>query len=78
MNSHIYPVYSNKKHQILIDFDNYSVHQNALPWGRGAKSDHETSNAEIGNVESGDKAASESKMAFLRSLDTFYLLNIEH
>ena len=46
--------------------------------GRDATSDHETSDAEIGDAETGDEGASESKMAFLRGLDTVYLLNIEH
>ena len=40
--------------------------------------DYETSNAGIGDDETGDKGASESKIAFLRGLDTVYLLNIEH
>ena len=48
------------------------------PWRRGATSDHETIDAEIGDVEIGDEGASESKMTFLRGLDTVYLLNIEH
>ena len=52
--------------------------RSALPWEHGTTSDHETSDAKIGDVETGDEGASESKMAFLRGLDTVYLLNIEH
>ena len=55
-----------------------SASQNALSWGRGATSDNETSGAEIGNFKTSDEGASDSKMAFLRGLDTVYLLNIEH
>ena len=50
----------------------------ALSWGRGATSDHETSGADIGDVETGDAGASESNMAFLRGLDAVYPLNIDH
>ena len=36
--------------------------------GGGATSDHETSDAEIGDVETDDEGASEIKMKFLRGL----------
>ena len=55
-----------------------SPRQNALPWGRGAASDHETSDVKTGDVEAGDRGTSESKILFFMGLDTVYLLKIEH
>ena len=49
-----------------------------LEWNTWNTGDYETSAAEIGDVQTGDKGTSESKIAFLSGLDTFYLLQIEH